>query len=149
VDPMWFYIMVAQVGLFMLLAIGTLRFLDFAPPERAARRIRALAPVRRFGVAALTVFLLETPLSELATRPLNALLPGWNDTMAGALAFGFCMALLWGLALWAWERAGLAFPAEALYSRLLDAFGRPTTKRERLSEPEGVEPTPAPVPERA
>jgi hypothetical protein len=148
VDPMWFYIMVAQVGLFVLLAIGTLRFLDFAPVERAARRVRALAPVRRFGVAALTVFLLETPVSEIASRLLDALTPGWNDTMGGALAFGFVMALLWGVALWAWERAGLPFPAEALYSRLLHAFGRPTTKRRSLREPAGIG-VPGPASEQA
>jgi len=148
VDPMWFYIMVAQVGLFVLLAVGTLRFLDFAPPRRAEARARMLAPVRRFGVAALTVFLLETPLSEIATRPLNVLLPGWNETMAGALAFGFGMAAVWGVALWAWERAGLPFPAEALYARLLRALGRPTTKRKALFEPlEGI--AGAPVPEQA
>jgi hypothetical protein len=145
VDPMWFYIMVAQVGLFVLLAIGTLRFLDFAPSARAAARVRVLAPVRRFGVAALTVFLLETPLSEIATRPLNALLPGWNGTMGGALAFGFGMAALWGAALWAWERAGWPFPAEALYARLLQALGRPTTKRKALFEPlDGIAGTPVP-----
>ena len=36
---------------------------------------------------------------------LDRAAPGWNDALGAALAFGVANVILWGVALWAWERA--------------------------------------------
>jgi len=128
IDPMWFTIIVAQVGLFTLLALGAVRFFDVCAPAVSARRARRFHTVERFGVAGLSVFMLETPVSELLAKALSAVMPGWNDTMTGALVFGAALVVLWGIALKAWERTGYAYGVEWLLVRAQLAAGKASTK---------------------
>jgi hypothetical protein len=130
IDPMWFTIMVAQVGLFLLLTVGFVRFFDVTTPEKAASRAAGAGFVRRFGVAGLSVFLIETPVRELLAKGLSAVAPGWNDTMGAALLFGAVLVVGWGLVLMAWERVGYAYSVERLLVRVMARFGKRSTKLE-------------------
>lgn len=128
IDPMWFTIMVAQVGLFLLLAIGFVRFFDQTTAEKAAIRLKRAGFVRRFGVAGLSVFLAETPLRELLAKLLSAVVPGWNQTMAAALLYGAVLVIAWGFALMAWERVGYAGSVERLLVWAMRRLGKRSTK---------------------
>lgn len=128
IDPMWFTIMVAQVGLFLLLAIAFIRFFDETTPAKAVSRTKAFSFVRRFGVAGLSVFIIETPVSQLVANALSALSPGWNDSMAATLVFAAVLVGLWGAALALWERTGYAFSVERLLVGVMSLSGKASTK---------------------
>jgi hypothetical protein len=128
IDEMWFFIMVAQVGLFLLLALGALRFFDKAPAKAALARTRAVAFVRRFGVAGLSVFLIETPVSELAAKAVSVVAPGWDHSMTNTLVFAAVLVVAWGFVLKAWERTGYAFSIERLLVLAMALAGKRSTK---------------------
>jgi len=128
IDPMWFTIMVAQVGLFLLMAIGFMRFFDETSPAKAAARAKASSFVRRFGVAGLSVFMIETPVSESLVKAVSTVAPGWNDSMGNTLLFAAALVVLWGVALMFWERAGYAYSVERLLVRTMALAGKMSTK---------------------
>ncbi|KAF0206811.1 MAG: hypothetical protein FD171_2181 [Actinobacteria bacterium] len=130
VDPMWFFIMVVQVGLFTLLVLLAMRLRDRRPAEKPMGPIARV--IRRFGVAGLSVFLIETPISALIARGLTAVAPGWNDTMPAALLFGAVYLAAWAGVLALWERSDYRFSAERLLVRAMGALGKPSTKAEPL-----------------
>ncbi len=130
VDPMWFFIMVVQVGLFMLLVLLAMRLRDRRPASKTAGPVARV--VRRFGIAGLSVFLIETPISALVARGLDAAAPGWNDTMSAALLFGAIYVAAWAGVLAVWERSGYRFSAERFLVRAMGALGKPSTKADPL-----------------
>lgn len=133
VDPMWFFIMVVQVGLFMLLLLLAMRLRDQRPSGKPAGPVART--VKRFGVAGLSVFLIETPISALIARGLDAVTPGWNGTMPAALLFGAVYVAAWAGVLAVWERSGYRFSVERLLVRAMSALGKPSTKAEPLEAP--------------
>jgi hypothetical protein len=128
IDPMWFTIMVAQVGLFLMLSVAFVRYFDKAAVERTASRVERSGFVRRFGVAGLSVFLLETPVREALAKAMSWVAPGWNETMAAALLFGAVLVVAWGLVLASWERVGYAYSVERLLVWVMGRAGKASTK---------------------
>jgi hypothetical protein len=128
IDPMWFTVMVAQVGLFLLLCIGFIRFFDQAAPSKVTARAKGSSFVRRFGVAGLSVFMIETPVSELLSKSVSAVAPGWNESMGNTLIFAAVLVVLWGLVLKLWERRGYAYSVERLLIRVMAMAGKRSTK---------------------
>jgi hypothetical protein len=97
-------------------------------PQKAASRAAKASFVRRFGVAGLSVFLLETPVRELLAKALSAVAPGWNGTMGAALLFGAALVVGWGLTLVAWEKAGYAYSVERMLVWAMARMGKRSTK---------------------
>lgn len=141
VDPFWYFLTVAQLGFFLLLAVAALAVWDrgraAAADARAGRGPQAkfwpLTPLRRIGTMSLTVFLLETPVSEVAARALSGAAPGWNEGIAACLAFGAVNAAAWVALANLWARADYRYSVEWATVRLYRMLGRPTAKL-----PEGV-----------
>lgn len=79
-------------------------------------------------MAGLSVFILETPVSQLVANALSALLPGWNDSMAATLVFAAVVVGLWGAVLALWEKTGYAFSVERLLVRVMALSGKESTK---------------------
>ena len=131
VDPFWYFLTVAQLGLFLLLATGALAVWDrrgAGPAAGDAGRGDWLRPLRRVGTVSLTVFLLETPVGEVAARLLSAVAPGWNDGIAACLAFGGAHAVAWVVLANAWARHDYRYSVEWATMRLYRALGRPSAK---------------------
>jgi peptidoglycan/LPS O-acetylase OafA/YrhL len=135
VDPFWYYLTVAQLGLFLLLATAALALWDRrrAAPVAAPAGADPLRPLRRIGTVSLTVFLLETPVSEVAARALSGAAPGWNEGIAACLAFGAVNAAAWVALANVWARVDYRYSVEWATVRLYRLVGRPTAKL-----PEGV-----------
>ena len=133
IDAKWFAIMTAQLGLFPLLILFALWLFDFrkgqSHPE--GRLAGPLAFLHRFGVAGLTAFFFESVLSAAVFRLLRLFLPSLHFGLGGALLYGFCLALLWGVLLWLWERAQYRYGIEWLLCRLLRPFGH-SAKQDKL-----------------
>ncbi len=138
VDPFWYFLTVAQLGFFLLLAAAALALWDrrrAATSDVPADRDPAdpLRPLRRIGTVSLTVFLLETPVSEVAARALSGAAPGWNEGIVACLAFGAVNAVAWVALANLWARADYRYSVEWATVRLFRMVRRPTAKL-----PEGV-----------
>jgi len=129
IDPTWYFIMVAQIGLFMALALWAISLFDFGKKTRRGRVSRFLS---RFGMAGLTAFVFESVVAAIIYFVLNRLF-GFAPGMGGALLFGFVLALLWGLLFIFWEKKGYVYTIEWLRFGFLSRFHK-SAKYERLQE---------------
>jgi hypothetical protein len=116
IDPIWFAIMMAQLGLFALLILGVLNWFDFKGHQlgRVARFFG------RYSKGGLTVFFVESLLSALIMSTLRALGIAPSLDILGALGFGFMLTMFWGLILILWEKKHYRFGIEDLMSRSLN-----------------------------
>ncbi len=127
VDLFWYCIILFQLGLFLLLIVGTLALIDFS--ERWGGALRRLASLlARIGRVSLTIFMLETVLSQTLVRLGDALWPGWNETINVCLAFGALNALLWVGVVALWGRWNCRYGLEWLSVRVFSLLGRPSDK---------------------
>ena len=129
IDPIWFAIMTAQLGLFQLMICLALWYYDFRDPKAKLRPISKF--IARFGVAGLSVFFIESVFSAIIAKILRMLIPGLYLNIAGSLLFGFCLALFWGGILILWEKAHYKYGIEYMITHLLRKFGK-SEKQEKL-----------------
>jgi hypothetical protein len=131
IDLKWYSIMIAQLGLFILLILGALAVFD-----RRSLKKEPVSPlfefIARFSRGGLSAFFLESVLSALVWRLITAFFPGLELGIAGALLYGSCLALFWGIALMLWEKAGYRGSIESLYAFVLKRLGFGSTKAGKL-----------------
>jgi hypothetical protein len=133
VDEMWYFIIVGQVGLFVLLVIAAWRLWDSRAkpkPELMAARSGLL---RLCGAASLTIFTLETPVRSLYALLWDALFPGWSANIPVVLIFAAPMTLLWIGVIRLWLAARFVGSVEWLVGRIYSALGRPSSKEEAFA----------------
>jgi hypothetical protein len=120
IDPVWFALMMAQNGLFMLFVLAALKFYDFSK----ARKIGFISHFFiRFGVAGLTIFFIESVVSAMVFSALRLFTPSLALDIPSALAFGLILALFWGVILILWEKVGYKYGIEYFYTRILKKYG--------------------------
>lgn len=130
IDPSWFAIMIAQLGLFALMVYGSLWYFDLRPnPKKPSK---AIIFIERFGVAGLTVFFIESVVSALIAKILRVFVPTLSFDIFGALTYGLALALLWGIVLIAWEKTGYRYGIEYWIAKGLRKVGK-SEKQEKLS----------------
>ena len=125
VDLTWYFIIVFQLGLFLLLLAGVLLLTDVA---RVSWVDRLLSPLRRVGGVSLSVFMLETVLSQILVRIGDALSPGWRLAIGPCLAFGALNVLLWAGIVLLWSRCGFRFSMEWCTVQIYRLFGQTSRK---------------------
>jgi hypothetical protein len=130
IDLKWYSIMVAQLGLFILLILLSIRIFD-RPRARTAHGW-LFRFIRRFGYAGLTAFFLESVVAAIIWRVLKALIPDLRLEIGGALLFGFILALLWGFLLIAWEKCFYIGSIEYFYTLFVTRFGLFSSKALKL-----------------
>ena len=109
------------------MVVGAIAVVDRAP---VGPLNRWSVHARRLGAASLTVFMLETPLSQVLVRIGDALSPGWRLTIGPCLAFGALNALLWVAIVTMWARWQFRYSMEWLTVRVHALLGRPSDKLE-------------------
>lgn len=127
IDPVWFAIMMAQIGLFVLMIAGFLRFYDFhgRTPGRISRFFS------RFSKGGLTVFFVESVVSAAFMAILRGFGLTINLDIPMALAYGFLLALGWGGVLILWEKVHYRYGIEYALSHWL-AHMAPSSKKAKL-----------------
>jgi hypothetical protein len=136
VDEMWYAIIVAQVGLFVLLVALSWHFVDArgaAPATASANASRRPGLWRLCGSASLTIFTWETPVRSLYARLWDAIFPGWSARIPVVLLFALTMVLIWLAAILLWKRVRFVGSIEWLVGRLYAALKRPSAKEEALA----------------
>jgi hypothetical protein len=68
IDPVWFALMMAQNGLFMLFILAALKFYDFGKPRNPGIISRFF---KRFGIAGLSIFFIESVVSAMIVSALR------------------------------------------------------------------------------
>jgi len=162
IDGKWYSIMLFQLGLFMLLILAAVSRLD--PPGKSEpghpkpARLKSTTPeagnqkpgtpdarssqpgticrfLLRFGTAGLTAFFWESVLSALSWRLLTFFWPNLQLEIVPALAYGFLLALLWGLILTFWSRWRYIGSLEWLYGQTIRILSGASRKAEKLRQP--------------
>jgi uncharacterized membrane protein len=129
IDPIWFAIMTAQLGLFQLLICLVLWYYDIRDPKAKLKPISKF--ISRFGVSGLSIFFIESVFSAIIARILRSLIPGFSLDIGGVLLFGLCLAVFWGFVLILWEKAHYKYGIEYTISHILRKYGK-SEKQEKL-----------------
>ncbi len=104
-----------ELALFLIIQLWLYKYLDLAPDEKYQVRQQRTTGMRRFGMLALTVYILEPFVAELFMKPANYIFGnGWNDQLPHVLLFGFFLLLFWYFALKVWEKYRFAGSLEWL-----------------------------------
>jgi hypothetical protein len=130
IDPVWFALMMAQNGLFMLFVLAVLKFYDFGKSRKPGFVSRFFI---RFGVAGLTIFFIESMASAAIASILRMFIPSLAFDIPSALLFGLILACSWGIFLMKWQKVGYKYGIEYFYTRILSKFGG-SAKAEKLAE---------------
>ncbi len=128
VDLFWYFIVLLQLGLFLLLVVLALYLFDYGPERLRDTLTRVLRPARQAGAVSLSIFMLETVLSQIGVRIADALLPGWSLSINACLLFGAINALLWLGIVRVWGRLGFRYGLEWLSVRVYGWLKRPSDK---------------------
>jgi len=132
IDPKWYAVMTAQVGLFLMLILAAVWLFDMRAGAPCAKELKPRSKFfYRFGVAGLTVFFFESVASAIIYRILKAFFPYLSFGMDTSLIYGFLLAISWGLFLMLWEMIGYRYGLEHLFCRIMNRFGS-SAKAEKL-----------------
>lgn len=134
VDAFWFFLIVVQLGLFILLVVALLWLLDFCPEEKRWRRAGLLRWVRRFGMVSLSVFMLETPLSGVLARLADAVFPGWNMSMNVTFMFAAFNVVIWLGLVKLWEVYDFRYSFEWIFVNSLERLAGRRSAKMKIKE---------------
>jgi len=126
-DFFWYFKTQLELGIFLLM----LSFILLA--FRRARRTRAKIPlILWFSRLSLTIYLLETLVSEMLGKAGHLLFAGWNQTINGCLVFGAINVVLWAVILFFWRKIDFRYSLEYFWVKGFRRLGKESGKMEEL-----------------
>jgi hypothetical protein len=128
IDPTWYFIMVTQIGLFLLMVLLALYVFDF----KQVKFNPITRFIKRFGVSGLTPFFFEQITSAILFLIINQFITLKLD-IPGAILYGFIHVLMWGFILMAWEKKQYKYTTEWAYTSLLNRIS-PSSKHKALED---------------
>lgn len=94
-----------ELGLFVFIFKWLLKVFDRCGGEKYEKRKVKSNAMRRFGMMALTVYILEPFIAEILKTLVDSVAgKGWNDHLPNVLIFGFGCLIFWHFALKFWEK---------------------------------------------
>jgi len=122
-DFFWYFKTQFELGIFLiLLSVFLLAF-------RRARRTRVRIPlILWFSRLSLTIYLLETLVSELLGKAGHILFPGWDQTINGCLLFGAFNVALWVGILFLWRKIDFRYSLEYFWVKAFRKLGKESGK---------------------
>jgi len=126
-DFFWYFKTNFELGLFILMVVMC-RFI----PAPGSRLLSRLIVIQWFSRVSLTIYLLETTVSESLRIAGLKLLPGWNETINGCLAFGAINIVIWAIVLYFWQRVGFRYSLEYFWVILFERLGKNSTKLQSI-----------------
>ena len=122
-DFFWQFKTNLELGVFLLLISATYLLL-----ERGGCRPLRLPVLVWFSRVSLTIYMLETTLSEVLRIVATRLVPGWDQTINGCLSFGAVNVLAWVVILYLWRRSGFRYSLEYFWVKGFARAGKESTK---------------------
>ena len=126
-DFFWYFKTNFELGIFILLIV----FSSFTPSP-GSNIFKKLTVIRWFSRVSLTIYLLETTLSEALRIPALKIVPGWDQTINGCLAFGAVNILCWALILFFWRKVNFRYSLEYFWVGFFNKLGKASTKLESV-----------------
>ncbi len=126
-DFFWYYKTQAELGLFLLIVVLALLVV-----EPRAAQWRGTAIIKDVSRISLTIYMLETSVSEIVRKAALAIAPSWNQTIEGCLWFGAVNVVLWLLIVFAWRKSGFRYSLEYFWVALFARIGKHSTKMDDL-----------------
>ena len=124
-DFFWYFKTNMELGIFIITTV--LFYLLF---EKSV--LNKLAVIKWFGRVSLTIYMLETLLSELLRILMNNINTYWNQTINNCLLFGLLNVFVWMVILFFWKKNGFKYSLEYFWVKFFDKIGKKSTKMEEL-----------------
>lgn len=122
-DFFWYFKTNFELGLFILMVV-LCRFM----PSPGSRILSGLVLIQWFSRVSLTIYLLETTVSEVLRIAALRIIPDWNQTINGCLAFGAFNIAFWTVVLFFWRKASFRYSLEYFWVILFEKLGKKSTK---------------------
>jgi hypothetical protein len=122
-DYFWYFKTNFELGIFMLLLIFTVLFL-----EPKSDLLNKLSVLKWFSRISLTIYLSETTVSEIFRIALHQVWPSWDQTINGCLVFGSLNVILWIAILFFWAKVNFKYSLEYYWVKLFKKIGKDSTK---------------------
>lgn len=122
-DFFWYFKTNFELGAFLLMIPGTYLLL-----ESKNFFLDKLSLLKWFSRISLTIYMLETLLSELLRMIINPLIPMWNQTINGCLLFGVFNILIWTGIIYLWSKSNFKYSLEYFWVKWFDKIGKKSTK---------------------
>ncbi len=122
-DYFWYFKTNSELGIFMLLLIFTVLFL-----EQKSGLLNKLSVLKRFSRISLTIYMFETTTSEIFRIGLHQVWPSWDQTINGCLVFGTLNIILWIVILFFWAKVNFKFSLEYYWVLFFKRIGKDSTK---------------------
>ena len=127
-DYFWYFKTNLELGLFLIMLISA--FLLF---EHRTKFLNKLPVIEWFSRISLTIYMLETFLSEIIRIILHSFLPDWDQTINGCLAFGIFNIVVWIIILFFWRKVNFKYSLEYFWIKFFTKIGKCSTKMDFLS----------------
>ena len=126
-DYFWYFKTHFELGIFLLIMI----FFIFVF-ESKGRNLRRLDFIQWFSRIGLTIYMLETFVSEILRKILLHYIPSWNQTINGCLMFGVFNIFLWVGILYLWRQCDFRYSLEYWWVQFFNRIGKTSTKMDNL-----------------
>jgi len=122
-DFFWYFKTNFELGLFILMVV-LCRFI----PAPGSLVLSRLVIIQWFSRVSLTIYILETTVSEVLRIAGSRLFPGWNNTINGCLAFGVINIVFWIIAIFFWQNVNFKYSLEYFWVIMFERLGKKSTK---------------------
>jgi hypothetical protein len=122
-DMFWYFKTHLELGIFLL----TLSAFLMGARKHGHKKSR-FPLIMWFSRISLTIYLLETVVSELLGKAGQIIFPGWNETINGCLIFGALNVALWAIILYFWRKIDFRYSFEYFWVKTFSKFGKDSGK---------------------
>ena len=126
-DYFWYFKTNFELGIFLLLLVFTILVL-----EPRSKLLSKFSVIKWFSRISLTIYMLETTISEIFRIVWLSVLPSWNQTINGCLMFGALNIVLWIAILFFWKKANFKYSLEYFWVLFFKKLGKNSTKMDFL-----------------
>ncbi len=126
-DMFWQWKLIADLGLFSLLLVLALGIIQ---PKQTS--LKKWSIFLWFSRISLTVYLLETTMSEILRNAWFVVAPGWDQSIDGTLLFSIFNIFWWFGIIYIWSRFKFRYSLEYFWGKLFEKAGLKSSKLAKL-----------------
>jgi hypothetical protein len=126
VDYFWYFKTNFELGFFILLILALVS-VRWRPAL-----LQKLSLFKWFSRVSLSIFLLETFVSELMRILWFAVSPNWVESIPGCVFFGLFNLLLWILIIYFWQKISFKYSFEYFWVKGMHWLGKESTKLDNI-----------------
>lgn len=126
-DYFWYFKTNFELGVFLIILAFTVLVL-----KPGSKITGNLTVVKWFSRISLTIYLMETFISEIMRIICLLIHPSWNQTINGCLIFGALNIVLWIIILFFWKKLNFKYSLEYLWVKFFNKTGKRSTKMDLL-----------------